>query len=949
MLRQHPASREASCWSREDAPARQAPGRLRRRGEPARPPSTSCATLLAADAARVHGAGRLRAARRAAADRQRQGRPQRAAGAGSVARERPGRYVAPRNADRGDAGRDLGEVLRRRARSASTTTSSSSAATPSSASRSIARCRQAGLARSRRATSSSTRPSPRSPRSSRRGGRDARGARARRRRRPVPLTPIQRWFFEQRLANPHHWNQAFLFEVPADVDVDVARAGARPRRRHHDALRLRFTRDGAGAGSRTTARARRRRDRARSTCRRAPHERARRASRPRGRTAQASLDLDRGPAAARPCYFDLGDDGPAACCSSSTTWWSTASPGGSCSRTSRPAYRQLRAGAAGRAAAATTSFRRWAERCRHVRVDGASEAAAAGRWRTIDAVDGTLPTRRRRTGDEHRGARRATVDGVAGRDETRARCCRACRRPTAPRSTTCCSPRSAGARALDGPRRRSASTSRATAARTSFDDVDLSRTVGWFTTLFPCRLDSRATADAGSALKRVKEQLRQVPDRASATALLRYRRRSRRPRQLGRAAAARAALQLSRPVRPGRGGLGAVPVRRRADRAPGTAPANAHASPRGGGPRARRPTSRPAGSTAPSATGRRSSSASPTTSSTRCAALIEHCTSRGVRGYTPSDFPLARPRPGRARPARRAAPATSRTSIPLSPMQRLFLSMEAGGRPVGFEQWVFRLAGPLDSAALREAWEATVARHAILRTAFSTDGGRAAADGAAARSTLPWPEEDWTGGDAADAAATGSQSFLDSDRERGFDVGVAPLIRLTLVRLAMTSTGSSGARTTSTSTAGRGRSIFRDVGAAYAARLAGAAPSARPTPVSTAPTSAGWPTPRPIRAHFWKESSRDSRRRHRFRREPTPAADAEERDPRGRPRGWTPRPTAALQSLARAQRVTLNTVVQGAWASCSATSAAGTTWSSAQRSPAVRPSSRASRRWWGRA
>src|SRR5258708_4754503 len=25
---------------------------------------------------------------------------------------------------------------------------------------------------------------------------------------PLPLTPIQRWFFEQRFARPHHWNQA---------------------------------------------------------------------------------------------------------------------------------------------------------------------------------------------------------------------------------------------------------------------------------------------------------------------------------------------------------------------------------------------------------------------------------------------------------------------------------------------------------------------------------------------------------------------------------------------------------------------------------------------------------------------------------------------------------------------------------------------------------------------
>ena len=29
----------------------------------------------------------------------------------------------------------------------------------------------------------------------------------------VALTPIQRWFFAQNLAQPHHWNQSLLFEV----------------------------------------------------------------------------------------------------------------------------------------------------------------------------------------------------------------------------------------------------------------------------------------------------------------------------------------------------------------------------------------------------------------------------------------------------------------------------------------------------------------------------------------------------------------------------------------------------------------------------------------------------------------------------------------------------------------------------------------------------------------
>ena len=54
-----------------------------------------------------------------------------------------------------------------------------------------------------------------------------------------------------------------------------------------------------------------------------------------------------------------------------------------------------------------------------------------------------------------------------------------------------------------------------------FEGVDLSRTVGWFTSLFPVRLDAGALdleealeggAALGQALKRIKEQLRALPD-----------------------------------------------------------------------------------------------------------------------------------------------------------------------------------------------------------------------------------------------------------------------------------------------------------------------------------------------------------------------------------------------------------------------------------------------------
>ncbi|HEY0735126.1 MAG TPA: condensation domain-containing protein, partial [Herpetosiphonaceae bacterium] len=55
-----------------------------------------------------------------------------------------------------------------------------------------------------------------------------------------------------------------------------------------------------------------------------------------------------------------------------------------------------------------------------------------------------------------------------------------------------------------------------------FADVDLTRTVGWFTALYPVLLDLRGVAAPGAALKAVKEQLRQIPNRGVGYGVLCY-------------------------------------------------------------------------------------------------------------------------------------------------------------------------------------------------------------------------------------------------------------------------------------------------------------------------------------------------------------------------------------------------------------------------------------------
>jgi non-ribosomal peptide synthase protein (TIGR01720 family) len=55
-----------------------------------------------------------------------------------------------------------------------------------------------------------------------------------------------------------------------------------------------------------------------------------------------------------------------------------------------------------------------------------------------------------------------------------------------------------------------------------FADVDLSRTVGWFTSVYPVLLDLKFSKSPGEAVKTIKEQIRQIPNNGVGFGLLRY-------------------------------------------------------------------------------------------------------------------------------------------------------------------------------------------------------------------------------------------------------------------------------------------------------------------------------------------------------------------------------------------------------------------------------------------
>jgi amino acid adenylation domain-containing protein/non-ribosomal peptide synthase protein (TIGR01720 family) len=57
---------------------------------------------------------------------------------------------------------------------------------------------------------------------------------------PIPLTPVQHWFFEKLPRNPHHFNQAIMLEIDDKIDLDHLQRALDAIVIHHDALRLWF-------------------------------------------------------------------------------------------------------------------------------------------------------------------------------------------------------------------------------------------------------------------------------------------------------------------------------------------------------------------------------------------------------------------------------------------------------------------------------------------------------------------------------------------------------------------------------------------------------------------------------------------------------------------------------------------------------------------------------------
>ncbi|HEY0604900.1 MAG TPA: amino acid adenylation domain-containing protein, partial [Herpetosiphonaceae bacterium] len=252
---------------------------------------------------------------------------------------------------------------------------------------------------------------------------------------------------------------------------------------------------------------------------------------------------------------------------------------------------------------------------------------------------------------------------------------------------------------------------------------------------------------------------------------------------------------------------------------------------------------------------------------------------------------------------------------PLTALQQgmLFHTLADAGTGVYVEQLVSTLRGALERGAFAAAWDQVVARHAVFRTRFVWAGLEQPLQVVQTQVTLPWTIEDWRALSVAEQELRFA-AFLHADRRQGLTVTDAPLLRLTLLRVAddahyfvwtvhhLLFDGWSLPL------------VLNEVFATYEALLTGRALQYAP--------------PRPYRDYIAWLQEQDLGQAEAFWRRtlagmtaPTPLGVDRMISPEHTAVGYarerhhlSAATTAALNALARQHGLTLNTVVQGAWA-----------------------------------
>ncbi|MBC3302906.1 amino acid adenylation domain-containing protein [Pseudomonas sp. SWRI18] len=697
----------------------------------------------------------------------------------------------------------------------------------------------------------------------------------------TPLLPFQQLFFERELPDHHHWNQSLLLTPRQPIQGDQLEAALQAITQHHDVLRLRFSRQPEGWTAWHDAQATPLlwqasvQDSAelQTLCER----------------AQRSLNLQQGQLL-RAVLADLADgsqrlllvmhhlvvDG--------VSWRVFLED-------LQSLYRQRTL------PAKTSSFKAWAERLQaHAR--SAAVQPQKDFWlQQLQGVPADLPCRDPHAARPGRLAR--TVVSRLDAERTRQLLQQA---PTAYRTQINDLLLTALARVVCQWTGQASSLIQLEGhgREELFDDIDLTRTLGWFTSLFPVRLTPAESL--ATSIKQIKEQLRAVPDKGLGFGALRY---------LGDDATRQA--------------LSALPVPRITFNylgqfdgsfdqpdglfTPASESAGAEQSPDAplgnwltlngqvyGGELHMGWTFSPLMFDAPQI------EALSQAFTRELTALVEHCCTPGNHGVTASDFPLSRLTQQQLESLPLAAEAIE-DLYTLSPMQQgmLFHTLYEQAAGDYINQIRVTVEG-LDVARFQQAWDATVQAHDVLRSGFFWEGQLEWPCQVVYREArLPIEQLDWRTMPEPELAL---QNLQHAERRQGFDLAKAPLVRLVLVRTDehlheliythhhILMDGWSNSR------------LFGEVLQRYAG-------VAVPEAVGRYRDYIGWLQQRDagVTEAFWREQLSALQAPTRLGSSQPMAPDGQGEHRLGLDR----RMTARLEAFARGNKVTLNTLIQAAW------------------------------------
>ncbi|QLF91733.1 non-ribosomal peptide synthase/polyketide synthase [Pseudomonas sp. ABC1] len=314
-----------------------------------------------------------------------------------------------------------------------------------------------------------------------------------------------------------------------------------------------------------------------------------------------------------------------------------------------------------------------------------------------------------------------------------------------------------------------------------FEDIDLTRTVGWFTSVFPVKLSPTGTLDG--SIKGIKEQLRAIPHKGIGFGALRY---------LGEAPAQQALAQLPIP-RITFNYLGQFDSSFAQEQDDGE---EAFLAPALESPGASQSEQAPLGNWLSINGQVYGGELSLNWSFSRemfreetiqCLAqeyaeelkvLIAHCVDENTFGLTPSDVPLA----GLSQEQLDALPIAAKIIediYPLSPMQQgmLFHTLYAQEGGDYINQMRVDVQG-LDIERFRQAWQAAVDRHEVLRASFITQFEQPL-QVIRKHVEMPFASLDWR---TQPDLQAGLDTWAEADRQKSFDLLNDPLLRIAVIR-----------------------------------------------------------------------------------------------------------------------------------------------------------------------